>query len=171
MPAADPIHAAELDAKILALKTEGRSFRAISRELNYDVGYVYRCFQRGVRTIRETAADDYKSNQLARIEAERAIVEEILHTRHLTVSNGHIVSDIVGNYPQTTEGGAPHPNAGDPIYGDPLVDDGPVLAAIDRMIKLDAQESDLLGLKAPTRVEQSGGVRVEIIGVDPAELL
>lgn len=158
MPAADPIHAAKLDAQILALKTDGLSFRAISRELNYDVGYVYRCFQRGLRTIRETAAEDYKANQLARIAAQREVAEEILHATHVVVSNGHVVSEITGQ-----------DDEGKPIYGDPLEDSGPRLAAIDRLVKLDAQEADLLGLKAATKSEVSAVVNYTVGGgVDPA---
>lgn len=148
MPPANPIRAAELDTQVVQLKAEGLTFQQTADRLNISKTYAYDCFQRARRAAianRDRANTEYETAQLARIEGERAVVEEILHATHPVVSNGRVFND--------------------------LEDAGPKLAAIDRLVKLDAQESDLLGLKAPTRVEQSGGVRVEIIGVDPAELL
>jgi len=62
--------------------------------------------------------------------------------------------------------------------GEALVDDAPVLAAIDRLLKIDEQRrrvderrSKLLGLDMPTKVEHSGGVTYEIIGVNPQDLV
>lgn len=138
--------AAELDARVIALKNQGLSFREIAAELDHALSYVYRCYQRGLRRIVAPAATERREAQLARIAAEREVAEEILHATHPVVSNGRVFED--------------------------LEDAGPRLAALDRLVKLDAQESDLLGLKAPTRVETevSGGLRYEVVGVDPAGL-
>ncbi|WP_188195602.1 hypothetical protein [Nonomuraea sp. SYSU D8015] len=42
--------------------------------------------------------------------------------------------------------------------GAPLVDDGPKLAAIDRLLKIQARRAALLGLDAEKKVSVSGGV-------------
>lgn len=124
----DSAEAAELDAKVIAMKSSGMTFREIASELGFAAqSYVYSCYQRGKRRIVEPAVTEYRAKQLARIEAERLIAEEILHATHPVVSNGRVFND--------------------------LEDAGPKLSALDRLVKLDNQESDLLGLKAPTRVE------------------
>lgn len=124
----DTPEAAELDAKVIRLRSQGLTFREIATELGYVAqSYVYRCYQRGKRRIVAPAVEEFRASQLAEIEAERELLEDILHAEHPLVSNGRRFDD--------------------------LVDDGPVLAALDRRAKLRAQEMDLLGLKAPVRVE------------------
>ena len=52
----------------------------------------------------------------------------------------------------------------------PLKDHGPKLAAIrEARASLDAFWN-LTGMKKPAKVEHSGGVKYEIVGVDPADL-
>lgn len=139
----DTPEAAALDAEVIKLKTEGLTFQEIADRLGYTAkSYMYRCYQRGLRRVVDPHVAEYRSNQLAEIEAERALLEEIIHAYHPVVSQGHIVSMIVGM-----------DDNGKPIYGQPLEDAGPVLAAMDRRAKLRAQEMELLGLKAPVRVE------------------
>lgn len=139
----DTPEAAELDAKVLQLKNEGLTFREIADRLGYSApSYMYRCYQRGIRRVVDPHVAEYRSNQLAEIEAERALLEEIIHAYHPVVSQGHIVSVITGM-----------DDAGKPVYGDALEDAGPILAAMDRRAKLRAQEMDLLGLKAPVKVD------------------
>lgn len=152
--------AAELDAKVISLRNGGLSFREIAHELGFAAqSYVYRCYQRGKRRVVQPAWDEYQANQLAEIEAERALLADIIHAHHPMVSHGHIVSMIVG-----------HEKDGTPIYGDPLEDAGPVLAALDRRAKLRAQEQDLIpGLKAAVKVdavvEQVSPVDIELRGL------
>lgn len=136
--------AAELDAKVISLRNGGLTFREIAGELGYTAqSYVYRCYQRGKRRIVQPVWDEYQANQLAEIEAERALLEDIIHAEHPLVSHGHVVSMITG-----------HSEDGTPIYGEPLTDAGPVLAALDRRAKLRAQEQDLIpGLKVAAKVD------------------
>lgn len=165
------VPAAELDAKIIDLKHNGGlTFQAIADHLGLSKGYVHRCFWRGVRSIAEPAATAYRAAQLARIEMAREAVLEVMAAKHLVVSNGHIVSEIVGHHPLVDDAGEPHPLAGEPIYGDPLIDDGPVLAAVDRLDKLDDREARLLGLYPASKLDLGGTVNYTITGIDPASL-
>jgi hypothetical protein len=142
----DTAAAAELDAAVIRLKNEGKTFGEIAVELGYSAQsrpYIYRCFERGKRRIVQAPWDEYQANQLAEIEAERALLEDIIHAEHPLVSHGHVVSMITG-----------HTEDGTPIYGEPLTDAGPVLAALDRRAKLRAQEQDLIpGLKVAAKVD------------------
>ncbi len=54
--------------------------------------------------------------------------------------------------------------------GAPLLDDGPTLAAVDRLRQLSESRRRLLGLDAETKVSVSGEVRYEVVGVDPAAI-
>jgi hypothetical protein len=102
--------------------------------------------------IREEAArridpkvDEWRAVQVARIEAALARLDgleeaaiRVLEREHITVNNGRII-----------------------VLNDlPLPDDGPVLAAIDRLVKIEdarLKNADalcrMLGLNAPTKVE------------------
>ncbi len=52
----------------------------------------------------------------------------------------------------------------------PMLDAGPSMAAADRLLKIDARRSDLLGTNAPVRVQQETTVRYEIFGFDMSQL-
>lgn len=104
--------------------------------------------------IREEAArridprvDEWRALQVTRLEAALARLDgleeaahEVLRREHITVNNGHIIS----------------------LDGSPLPDDGPVLAAIDRLIKVEDARvrngqalSRLLGLDMPVKVDHT----------------
>lgn len=160
MPAPDPIHAAELDGQILAGKKNGLTYQAIADQLGYSKQYVYRCYQRALRNLVEPSLAEYRAAQLARIQAQRDLVEEIANGRHVTVSNGRVVCEITG----TSEDGKP-------IYGEPLEDVGPHLAAVDRLVKLDDQEARLLGMYPATKMQVDATVNYTVGGgVDPGTL-
>ena len=151
------------------------------------------------------AQDDFelctKLGSLERIEAQRremaADLEElmrqawkVLETRHVTVSQGHVVSEIIGQWPmidvdgnpimmtdrETGElvrnpfAGQPHKNAGQPIYGDPLLDDGPTLAAIETLRKLNESYRKLFGIDSAIKIDQNLSVNFTIDGVSPGDL-
>lgn len=137
----EAIAAAKRDTEIIEMKRAGLTFEEIGAHFAVTRQVVHRCFHRGLRRVPVKAVEEYRAEQLARIETQREIALDVMHAEHPLVSNGKRFDD--------------------------LSDDGPVLAAIDRMIKLDAQESDLLGLKAPVKVESEVSVlRYEVVGTD-----
>ncbi len=141
----DTPEAAEFDARVIGLRKQGLTFREIADEVDRTVSHVYKSFQRGLKRITAPNVNEYREAQLLRIESERAIVEDILLGLHVTVSNGRVFGDIP--------------------------DSAPVLAAIDRLIKLDAQEADLLGLKAATKMSVDAQVSYTVGGgVDPGAM-
>jgi hypothetical protein len=89
--------------------------------------------------------DAYRSLHLERLEAELLRLDDleqharqVLTRHHITVNNGRVIS----------------------VDGEPLLDDGPVLQAIDRLIKIEdarrrnnESQRKLLGLDAPTKVD------------------
>jgi hypothetical protein len=153
---------AERDTQVVALKRQDLSFQQIADHLGISKAGAIRSFQRTKRRIDNATDADYaayRDEQLAAIAAMREVCDEIIAARHVSISNGHVVSEIKGI-----------DDDGNLIYGDPYEDDAPVLAAIDRRIKLDDQEAKLLGLYAKVEVSHSGGVTYEIVGVDMSKL-
>jgi hypothetical protein len=114
--------------------------------------------------------------------------QEIMDRQHVVVSQGHIVSEIIGNWPMIDENGVdlmievdgelthnpfagrPHPKAGEPIYGDPLKDSAPELAAIKEVRAVLADKRKMFGIDAPTQISADVKVNFTIAGVDLDEL-
>lgn len=154
---------ARLDKQIIERKDAGLSFQEIADELGFSKAYIHRRFHKIVRAIPEEAASEYRANQLAEIALNREIAAEIRDAEHPLVSQGRVIYPIEG-----------WSEDGKPIYGDnPLLDDGPRLAAIDRLEKLRDSEAKLLGLYPAAKVDATvdGGIRVEVVGVSPEDVV
>jgi hypothetical protein len=75
---------------------------------------------------------------LARLDTLEQAALKVLERHHITVNNGRVIV----------------------VDGEPLLDDGPVLQAIDRLVKIEGERQrnaaslrQLFGLDAPTKVE------------------
>lgn len=97
------------------------------------------------------ANDETKAIELAKLDANEREVMAVLRRQHLTVSNGRVV--LVWDEERQAEV--------------PLIDDAPVLKAVDRLLAIAKHRADLLGLKAPTKVS----VEAETLGQEIAGLL
>jgi hypothetical protein len=75
---------------------------------------------------------------------------EVMEADHVVVSHGQIIKGEDGQ---------------------PLKDNGPKLAAIREARQTLDAFWNLAGMKKPAKVEHSGGVKYEIVGVDPADLV
>ncbi len=157
--------AAQNRDRIVELRDQGLTFRDIAAELGVSHQRVWEQYQRAMRDRPVVAAhaerlEARREEQLRRIDMEREVLDDIVAKRHVTISNGHVVSEITG-----------HDDDGKPIYGDPYEDDAPTMAAIDRLGKLDDQEAKLLGMYPKTEIAQSVTWRHEIVGVDIKDIL
>jgi hypothetical protein len=85
---------------------------------------------------------------------------DILATRHVTISNGRVIHEVTGK-----------DDEGNLIYGEPYEDDGVILAAIDRLDKIDDREARLLKLYPKDEIDHSGEVTYRFIGASPDELV
>lgn len=158
-PVAD-MDMAERDQRIVALKRQGRSFQQIADELGISKSGAILGFQRVKKRVDEATDEDYaeyRDEQLARIATMREVVADVIAARHVTISNGHVVREITG---RDDEGAL--------IYGDAYEDHGPVLAAVDRMVKLDDHEAKLLGIypkQAVSITRETSEVDAAVIGL------
>jgi hypothetical protein len=165
---AQRVDSAELRARIVELRRRRLTFREIAAAVGRSPSTVHEHYEAVLKEIPAASVAAHRAEMLDQLdEAERAVLG-VLHGRHVVVSNGHVVSEIVGSHPLVDEQGEPNPRAGEPIYGDPLVDDGPVLDAARTLVAIQARKAKLLGADAPSQVELGGQVQITINGVDPA---
>lgn len=149
----------------LELYDQGLSYTEIGAELGVSRQRATQLIDRAIaeRPALAVAAErDFvrKNAQLAAIDKQRRGVEMERET----------VLEILGRDGRTVVTAS-----GKVIEG--VQDDPTTLAAIDRLVRLDEllikladQESKLLGLNAKTEVNVSGGVKYELVGVDPGDL-
>lgn len=132
MPPRRSIKTAERDGEAARLRARGLTYREIGDRLGMAPQSAHEAVQRAlVEAVREPA-DEVRALELARLDALLAHAWAVLERYHVTVQQGRLVLD---------------PD------GDPIPDDGPVLAAIDRVLKIQDRRARYLGLDAPVRHE------------------
>lgn len=152
--APDPPTPAQIDLDIVDLiQRQGLTYAQAAERFGVSKTYAFMAYQRGITALNagESAADRaqrYMQMHLAEIRAERAAVQSVINGYHVVVNNGHVVS----------------------LDSVPLEDQAPLLAAVDRMVKLRDQEAALLGIKAKTEINHTGELTYRVIGVTGDEL-
>ncbi|MFI9235781.1 hypothetical protein [Streptomyces sp. NPDC053079] len=143
------LEAAERDAEAARLRSQHFTYQQIADRLGYpDKAGAYRGIQAALKATVQEAADDVRQMELERLDRLARAAEEVMARQHATVSQGKIIYE----------------------GGEPLIDDAPVLQAIDRLLRIQERRARLLGLDAATKTQVSGGVRYEIVGVDMDQL-
>ncbi|MFH9368081.1 hypothetical protein ACH4K8_20665 [Streptomyces anulatus] len=121
---------AQRDAEAARLRTQGWTYQRIADHVGFKQrADAYNAVKRVLdATVRE-AGEDIRALELERLDRLEAAANGVLEREHVTVSNGRVVV----------------------LHETPLPDDGPVLAAIDRLLKIQERRARLLGLDAPTK--------------------
>lgn len=151
---------AEKRAAVVAGVREGKTFRAIAAQLGISKSYAHDLFQAALELVPAENVQAYREQQLADLALARQVAREILGRLHVTISNGHVVSEIVGQDEET----------GKPVYGDPYEDSGPELAALSALLKIGEREATILGSDAEKKVNMTGTVKYEVVGLTDEEL-
>lgn len=125
------LETAQRDAEACRLRARNLSYAEIATELGYDSkSSAYEAVQRALRDTVQEPADELRQLELLRLDELALKARGVMETTHYMVDKGTVV--LWG--------------------GEPVVDDGPVLAAIDRLLKVQERRAKLLGLDAPQRV-------------------
>lgn len=128
---------AEKRAEAYRLRLRGMPLRDVGRALGVSHETVRQWTQVEADSLVLPLADEFRKQQLDRLDIALAKAMAVLDGTHLTVSHGRVVML------EDAETGA----------RTPIVDQGPVLAAIDRIVRLEERRSKLMGLDAPARTE------------------
>lgn len=158
------------DAEAARLRSSGLKYWQIADQLGMAQSSAYEAVQRALHDTLEEPAADVRKFELERLDEMWQAVMVVLKREHVTVSQGRIVRARV-----LDDNGDPIVVARDkddkPIFREEeVLDDGPILAAVGRLLDIQKRRAALLGLDAPTRAEVGGTLSYEIVGVDLGQL-
>lgn len=143
MPAADTLR----DAQALHFRAQGWTYQRIANELGYtNESGARKAVQRATEHAPQEVRDEAKALILADLYALKQAAWKVLETNHITISQGRVVT----------------------IDGTPVPDDGPILDAIDRILRLDQEIAKIYGLYAPTKHEVR---QVDVVDAEIERLL
>lgn len=137
----------ERDAEAADLFRQGLTYRQICAQMGWASPNA--AFEAVRRAARDAARDPLAAGEalqmmLDRLQDYRRHAYKVLTTTHYVVTqSGKLVDD--------------------PRTGLPMTDDAPVLASLDRLARIEAEEAKLLGLYAPAQS------RIEVITMDAVE--
>lgn len=127
------LESAERDAKACEMKGQGYTYQQISDELGYgNRSHAYRAVSRALAEIPRESARELRQLQLDELDYFASRARDVLEREHLTISQGGKVVHFKRK---------------------PVPDDAPILAAIDRLLRIQERRAKLMGLDAPTRRE------------------
>jgi hypothetical protein len=138
--------------KAIRLRTQGMQWEDIATECGYksrgaantDVSLALQA------RLKEQggAADELRAIEIAHLDMLRQKAWEVLEASHVTVSHGKVIKikDSEGNEVL-------------------LPDSAPILAAIDRLVRIAERRAKLCGIDSPIVLETHGTVKYEVVGV------
>lgn len=153
-------HFAEEERVVYDLRLAGKSIRQIADITGMAPTTVYRRLECAINALLQEPREAVLKLELDRLDRLQQVVVKIMGQDHFVVSDGRVVRPIVGVGED-----------GKPVYGDPLIDDAPVLQALDRFLKIQDRRERYLGLAAPTRVETTITDRSDARDIELAEMI
>lgn len=128
---------ARKDAAAADLRSKGWTYQRIADELGFtEKGEAHHAVDRCLKATVKDAGEAARTMERERLDRLSEAAWAVLERRHVTVSNGKVIS-------------LPDPDTGEIK---PLEDDAPVLQAIDRLLRISESRRKLDGLDAPSRV-------------------
>lgn len=125
---------ASKDAAAVRLRSRGMTLAQVAAELGYcDASAASKAISRALAAVPAEGVDALRRMQSERLDYLLAKALEVLESKHYA----HSQSGQLLRGPD----------------GEVLLDDGPVLAAIDRIVRIEERRARLMGLDAPTRLE------------------
>lgn len=136
------VDTAARDAEACRLRAQNLTYQQIADQLGFaSKGAAYDAVQRTLRETVQEPAEELRQLELMQLDELARAARNVLEGTHYVVSHGKVVRHDGGE-------------------GEPLVDDAPVLQAIDRLLKIQERRSKLLGLDIPVKQLIGGDVQV-----------
>jgi hypothetical protein len=152
------IHTVRRDAAAAEYKADHpeATLREIAEQFGYnDKSDARKGIERAKADVARPAINKLIGTESQELDALYAEAVAILQRHHVTVSHGKVITWL---NPETDK-------------EEPLTDDGPRLQAIRVALDVRKAFQDLWGLKQPAKVEHSGGVKYEVVGVSPEDIV
>ena len=159
------IETAARDLEAAGLRVRGRSLQQIADELGYaSPGHVHDGIMRAFAALPSEEAGDARRLDLERIDRLIANAWDVMEREHVAWSNGQVVRRRTGGYELDDDGFERLDDKGNriPLYEE-VLDDGPLLAAIDRIGRRIEQRAKIFGYEAPARS------RIEVVTPETIE--
>lgn len=119
------------DAEACRLRARGLTYEQIATDLGMaSRSSAYDAVQRALTATVKEPAEEVRQIELIRLDELHRSALAVLEATHYVVDKGAVVL----------------------WNGEPLIDDGPILAAVDRLLKVQERRARLLGLDSPQRV-------------------
>ncbi|MBX9392267.1 hypothetical protein K4749_01300 [Streptomyces sp. TRM72054] len=126
------------------------TYQQIADAVGYNnKGDAWRAIQRCRQAVLREAGAELIASEAQQLDDLFVAAMEVLERDHVVVSHGRVVCGEDGR---------------------PLLDDGPKLAALREMRQIRESYRRLFGVDQPSKVEHSGEVRFELVGVDPTDV-
>lgn len=139
------------DAQAADYRAQGWTLQEIADELGYpDRSNARKAIQRALRDVVQGPAEKLLALYVDRLEDIFQRSMEISEADHVVVSHGKIICDSDGN---------------------PLRDHSATLAAYREARAALADVRKMVGLDQPTKVEHSGELTYQVVGVDPQDIV
>lgn len=137
------LESAERDREACRMRSRGMTYQEISDQLGYGgEGNARRAVKETLAAVRVEGATELRALQAQQLDHLTAVALKILETVHPAITqSGRIIKDDNGNT---------------------LIDDGPVLAAIDRLLRIQERRAKLLNLDLREQVTDDADVDAEI---------
>jgi AcrR family transcriptional regulator len=162
MPERTP-ESAQVDARIVEMRRTKTPFIEIAAELGISKQAVNQRWKKIMKGVEDRDVHEVRREEVDELDALAQQAWRVLKKDHLAHSHGKIVQKVVGRKLVLDADNQPVIRDGEPLWEyvyEDVLDDGPKLQAIDRLLKIQHRRAALLGLDAPQKLEHSGEVNV-----------
>lgn len=132
------------DAEAAGLRSKSWTYQQIADHFGVSRTAAHKMVQRAMLDILTEPAEAARQFELDKLDALEQGLLATLERKHYIVSHGRIIFDGEAK----------------------LEDDGFIVTASLALLRFSESRRKLLGLDSPTKVDVSGGVRYEVVGVD-----
>jgi hypothetical protein len=136
-----------LQNRVLEIYRDIPNFSHVARELDLSIAYTRKLYKNALKAIVVENVEDLRKVEVARLDKLHEKAMQVLEAFHPLINSGQVVRDVVED-----EYGRPiiDPETAENVTVR-LEDQGPLLQAIDRLVKIADRRAKLLGLDKPTK--------------------
>lgn len=136
------------DAEAASMRSKSMTYQQIADRLGVTKKAAWDMVQRAMKDTLAEPAEAARQFELDKLDALEQGLLATLERKHYIVSHGRIILDGEAK----------------------LEDDGFIVTASLALLRFSESRRKLLGLDSPTKIEASGGVRYEVVGVDMSKM-